>query len=635
MKDNFNIKNLKTIIFPIICIICAVYLQFLQIQFSIRDYLAYFFDLKFLFLLLNLAAVFALDLLFFIITRRWSVALCFSCVICAIMGIGNYHVTAYHGYPLFPSVMANAGAAMNVMSGYRPIIDARFWIILLITLAQFCLIRILRVWEKKNKNNNKNDISRSIRVWTPPVALLCDILIIGAIVFSFHSALVSSSTGEAICQYGFPACFLDDLKYTLYPCQAPEGYTPEALADLLDSSSMTDNINNNNLYNLDSNLNNKLDNNNLIEKPDIIIILNETFCDLSIYADLKPDNQDYMRKFYNIPGAVYGHAITPGIGGGTNNAEFELLTGNSMILLKRTSPFQYLNFQKVGVNLAQYLGKLGYISAAMHDRDGHNYARGKAYPAMGFDTVLLGPENFPDVGSNGNRMALDTRDYDYLIRQYENMPSDAPRFVYLLTYQNHGGWEQNPDDFDTVHTGDDFGEFTDDINEYMSTVKLSCDAFRGLIDYFSQSNRPVIVFMTGDHAPSFISDLPGKSAFSNLEERIVKRTTPYVIYNNYGADFSDIFSGTYQYASMFMFAPEIIKLAGLPLTDYYQDILNMRSAFPVLTSDSICMNADGDLNLYSADNNLNNNNLIKKYLYLEYNGLTSGDDENYKFYYLP
>ena len=239
------------------------------------------------------------------------------------------------------------------------------------------------------------------------------------------------------------------------------------------------------------------------------------------------------------------------------------------------------------------------------------------------------------MGSNGNRMALDTRDYDYLIRQYENMPSDAPRFVYLLTYQNHGGWEQNPDDFDTVHTGDDFGEFTDDINEYMSTVKLSCDAFRDLIDYFSQSDRPVIVFMTGDHAPSFISDLPGKFDFSNLEERIVKRTTPYVIYNNYGADFSDIFSGTYQYASMFMFAPEIVKLAGLPLTDYYQDILNMRSAFPVLTSDSICMNADGDLNLYSADNNLNHNNLIKKYLYLEYNGLTAGDDENYKFYYLP
>ena len=621
-----NIQNitLKSALLSVL----IIYLQFSQLQFSVHDYIARLFDLKIPFLIFDLLIILAADLLFFLIARRWSAALGIHCVICAVFGVANYHVTEYHGYPLFPSVMANTGAALNVMSGYRPIIDARFWAILILTLAEFRLIALLRAWEKNNPSETELKSkpgyqSPKKRILTL-AALIFDIFIIIIIMFfGIRGTLVTLSAEKAITQYGFPACFLDDLKCVLYPRQMPEGYNTRAINDILSGfESNSGDGNHQDHFTGENNNNNNIN-------PDIILILNETFCDLDVYADVMPD-RDYMSAFYHIPGAVYGYAITPGIGGGTNNAEFELLTGNSMALLKRTSPFNYINFQKSSLNLARYFKQFGYQTAAMHNRDGSNYNRNRAYPAMGFDTILLGPEHFPDAGANGNRVGLDSHDYDYLIRQYENMPSDSPRLIYLLTYQNHGGWGQNPDEFDTVHTKNHFGDLTDDVNEYLSTVALSCQAFVELTDYFAQSERPVIILMTGDHAPSFISNLPGKRAYDELTEQIIKRTVPYVIYRNYQDNHHQ--DNLPEYINTFMFAPLVVRLAGLELTDYYQAILNAQAAFPVFTSNYIRMDTNGDLSFYHPSDPYNDP--ITKYLYLEYNALIAGDDYQEK-YYLP
>jgi hypothetical protein len=65
---------------------------------------------------------------------------------------------------------------------------------------------------------------------------------------------------------------------------------------------------------------------NVLEKyPDIILILNESFFDLSVYNNIQTD-LDYLADFYSVEGATYGYAIAPYIGGGTNDSEFELLT---------------------------------------------------------------------------------------------------------------------------------------------------------------------------------------------------------------------------------------------------------------------------------------------------------------------
>ena len=49
-----------------------------------------------------------------------------------------------------------------------------------------------------------------------------------------------------------------------------------------------------------------------------------------------------------------------------------------------------------------------------------------------------------------------------MIDHYDAMP-DGPRFMYMLTFQNHGGYEKNDDSLDVIHVSEDFGDLTDDL----------------------------------------------------------------------------------------------------------------------------------------------------------------------------
>ena len=59
-----------------------------------------------------------------------------------------------------------------------------------------------------------------------------------------------------------------------------------------------------------------------------------------------------------------------------------------------------------------------------------------------------------------------------MLSKYEDN-QDGPRFMYLLTYQNHGGYEQNDNEYDTVYIQKELGDLTDDVNEYLSSVEKS------------------------------------------------------------------------------------------------------------------------------------------------------------------
>ena len=396
---------------------------------------------------------------------------------------------------------------------------------------------------------------------------------------------------------------LEDAGHTLHPITEPEGYSLDFLTEVeIPEAQEAD------------------------EKPDIILILNESFFDFGVYTDIKADT-DYLSRFYGLEGAVYGYAVSPMIGGGTNNTEYELLTSNSMYLLNADAPFNYLDLKK-GENLIRFLDSIGYETCGMHCATPTNYSRDKAYPALGFDHVILGKSQFETLQYYGNRPWLDADNYQDMIKTYECL-GEEPRFIYLLTYQNHGGYEQNPSEFDKVHTNADFGEFTDDVNEYLTGVQMSAEAFRELTDYFSTSDRPVIICMLGDHAPSFISSIPSSTGMSDENREIAVRSVPYVIWANFEMHTD---CGPADYASMVDLAPIILKSAGLPLTAYYQTILDLHKDIPVRTSQGTFMKEDGAIE--NIDPNREDCQKMMQYYYLEYNALNGGKEYQEQFFKL-
>jgi phosphoglycerol transferase MdoB-like AlkP superfamily enzyme len=196
----------------------------------------------------------------------------------------------------------------------------------------------------------------------------------------------------------------------------------------------------------------------------------------------------------------------------------------------------------------------------------------------------------------------------------------------MLTFQNHGGYEMNDASYDTVHVGRDYGELNEEINEYLTSVAMSGDAFAELTEYFASVDRPVIVCMLGDHAPSFIDEIESTIPRSDDEKAIAERSVPYVVWSNYGADLS----ACPEITDVFGLMPELIHAAGLPLTSYYRTILDLKESFPVLASNGLYLTSDGEIGTYDAADPACD--AIKRYYTMAYNAMIAGDDYSEDFY---
>ena len=150
---------------------------------------------------------------------------------------------------------------------------------------------------------------------------------------------------------------------------------------------------------------------------------------------------------------------------------------------------------------------------------------------------------------------------------------------------------------------------------------MSAEAFRELTDYFSTSDRPVMICMLGDHAPSFISSIPSSTDMSDEKREIAACSVPYVIWANFEmhTDYEPA-----DYASMVDLAPIILKSAGLPLTAYYQTILDLHQSIPVRTAQGTFMKEDGTIE--KIDPNREACQQMMQYYYLEYNALNGGKE---------
>ena len=563
-------------------------LQFYMMQYSILSSPSLFFTLTPYYYFLNIAFFVAVGLALAIFLQRWRRALTVSCVFFTVWALANHYVFLFHASPLYFSELANAATAMNVLPNYRFTLAQAPWSVLGTCVLMFTALRTFSTVEKRYP----------VGGWRPTMlrallAVLLALPIYHTLLSSGAKSISGSTPTFYISRYGFVCTALSNVRQTLDPYVVPEGFSTEALPAAQPVSADTDCV-----------------------KPDIILIVNESFCDLDDYMTLNAD-WDYMAPFYGLDGARYGHAVTPSVGGGTNNTEYELLTGFPYYLVTAYAPFNYLNFNRIDCTVPRYLGALGYTSLAMHFYSDTNYHRSITYPAMGFDDTLLGPtEDLSDAG-NGRRGHLDSSYYAVMNRVYASQAEDGPpRLYYLLTFQNHGGYYQNPAELDTVHAAADTdADMADQLNEYLSSVALSARAFADLTAFYSRTDRSVVICMVGDHAPSFIQELSSDRGFSSQQLQIARRTVPYVLWSNCGIDFS----GCPDQINVFGLVPQILYAAGLPITQYYRSILDMERAFPVLLNNGLTMDSEGQTVYYDVSDPRFAS--VKNYLYLSYAGL--------------
>lgn len=577
----------------VLTIMFFLYLQQFQITCGLRPAKKLIFmDPRWV--ILNMIIVSIPFLILYVISRRVDIAILLNALICTIFSLINYHVLIYHGSPFLARDINNIGTALDVFGGYKFILSFATISCCIIFFAEI----ICYYWLYRKKEWFRRKISRKpILFFTAANAIIVFLCFFSPIAL-FQSNLITWSWEEEVLEYGYSICFCNSVYSLSHTTFKPEGYSADQI--IAEPASEGNGA-----------------------TPDLFIIVNESLCDISQYADV-PESRTLFEQMEKIPAVISGNAICPYSGGGTNDTEYELLTSNSVALLNMSAPFASMSMKDVN-NVASYLKKMGYTSIAMHCRPASNYSRNTAYYELGFDQVILGQENFKYFSINGNRECLDSDNFKDMLDQYD-LCENIPRFVYLLTFQNHGGYEQNDGDFDTVHVKGDYGEYTDDINEYLSSLAYSISAYEQLVAELAETKRPVVILMVGDHAPSFLASLDPAENYTEEVSEILLRTVPYYVWSNVSLNKSVL----NEYATMTDLVPMLLKSAGMPLSSYYETILKMNQEIPVRTPSGVYM--DNVHRIGQKGTNEKYTQLLNNYYYMEYNNIKKEDDYNAAWY---
>ena len=557
---------------------------------------------------LNALTAFCLTLILFALLGKWSRATGISGAVFTLIALINYYTRDLHGSALMPQDILNLGTAAEVMGSYTLKITQDVVKIVLLYLPILAIV-FVQAQLVKGAPKRAGWKARGVRAAGSALGVFL-VMFFGY----FGPVTIKPKTTygwawqNTYYTYGYLAGTIEATSLMADPVIEPENYNDAAAVN---TARKADD------YIAPASPESAED------YPDIVLILSESFYDFDLVTDLQADT-DIMPVTKNLPNSVYGHTISPHVGGGTNSTEYEMLTSNSLILMPSITPFNWLNLYNAN-SVVSYLKGLGYSTMAAHPYTNSNYRRDSAWLAMGFDETHF-QDDFTSQEYYGSRpYQTDSATYRDLEGLYEAMPEDQPRFVFLVSIQSHGDYDMNPPEEDIVHAATDYGEYDSIMDEYLSNIYMTDRAFGELTEYlteqYEKTGRKVIVAMAGDHAPSFVDHVADHTFTDENNLQILERSTPYLIWANYPLENAGQTSATDEYnrMDMCMLAPTLVENAGLPLTPYYQYLLALKQVAPVVTAANDYMDADGVTHTYGENAELDA--WVHGYFYLEYNNI--------------
>lgn len=593
-------------VLPCLLAVAAAFVAWFQLELSDAVTAGYLLGQLPVYALLNALTAFCLTLAVYLFAGRWFVSTGVSGAVWTILAIVNYYTRDLHGSAVMPQDVLNLGTAAEVMGSYTLHVDAKVAGIALLYLPVLALAFVQARLERGRRGVRASWPAR-LRRAACSLAGAFAILYLGY--FSPWPVMPVGDYGwnwqPTYYTYGFLAGTVRATSLLADPVIRPADATEETAADALALAAEYEPA----AAEADPQ-----------DYPDIVMILSESFYDISLVTDPQADI-DYLANLHGLENSIQGHVVSPHIGGGTNHSEYEMLTSNSLMLAPAVTPYNWLDLDGAE-SIVSYLKDLGYATLAAHPYTGSNYNRDTAWVRLGFDETHFA-ESFPTRESYGDRpYQTDSATYRDLEALYEAMPEDQPRFAFLVSIQTHGDYDMNAPELDLVHAAADYGRYDAEVDEYLSCIALSDQAIGELCDYFTQvyeeTGRRVIVCLAGDHAPSFIDHIADHDGISDNDLWMLERSTPYFIWANYPLENAGQASEADSCSRMDLcdLAPTLAEQAGLPLSDYYRYILNMKQDILVQTGGCDYMDETGVLRAYGSDPA--DDALLRGYFALEY-----------------
>ena len=492
--------------------------------------------------------------LLFFITGSGRLALRIETGIAFIYGLVNHYVMAFRSTPLVPWDIFSVKTAASVVGNYdfTPTED------LLKVCGAFVLLFVLLHFVK---------LRFPYGVFLRVIPTVC----LGLVLCTFINLLWDDDFQTDSYLYpflftpahmtkvnGMAVTFAMDMEYVYV--EKPDGYNKDRAEEILEEYEVTE----------DEGLSWQTE-----EYPNIIVIMNEAFSDLSVLGDFET-NQDYMPFIHSLQqgyaNTVTGNLMVSVCGGNTANSEFEFLTGHTMDYFPVGSiPYQqYINGEIPSV--ASQLKELGYMTYGMHPYNSTGWNRNKVYPWLGFDESYF-VKDFTDRRYIRDYVS-DKSAYEKIIEVYENKEQGTPAFIFEVTMQNHGGYTNEYEHFTPEVHAEDLNSAQ--LDQYLSLIKVSDREFENLVEYFSTENEKTIIVFFGDHQPSDAVVRPilrwnGVNASNmSVEQAQLRYVVPYVIWANYDME-EEVQADT----DISFLMADVFERAGLPMSAYQNFLLEL------------------------------------------------------------
>ncbi len=545
------------------------------------------------------------ELIFFLLFGLFGslrVSLIIETIFFTIFGLANYYVISFRSTPIQPWDFLSLKTAGSVASNFTytlptPII----WKILALIAMIVVFTRLkLKLPVKKYCSMRAGITSIAVLMLTNFTMNIHDESYIAKM--HLYDKLFTPTT--IFYRDGGAVAFLMELKYM--SVEVPAHYSEKGAKNLLESQ--TEPV---------QNPIGTTDSSKEQTYPNVIVIMDEAFSDLSVLGDFTT-NEDYMpfiHSLQNSDEATTGFVNVSVVGGNTANSEFEFLTGNTMAFLPAGSVAYQQYISDTIDSLPYYMNQLGYRTIAMHPFRATGWSRDVVYDYMTFDETY-----FSDSFSGYHKIRSyysDEACVEKIIESYENIQDedpDEPMFMFLVTMQNHSSYTTEYENFTpniTVEGNDSFA-----LSSYLSLMQHSDKALEKLIDYFSSIEEDTIIVFYGDHQPADsvannIYQLNGINKANLTDEELgLRYKVPFVIWTNFETNVEHDVETSANFLGL-----KMLQKAGIPLPNYWQFLSTVEEKLPVLSAQTV-MDADGNYTSLKEQENLLHDYKVLQYYQL-------------------
>ena len=286
------------------------------------------------------------------------------------------------------------------------------------------------------------------------------------------------------------------------------------------------------------------------QHPHVILILAEAFSELALSDGITFTNEfDPTYHYRRVRDeSLHGYIVVPNFGGGTADAEFDILTGISTRQFRQMA-FSYMLITREFPGIVSIFNELGFHSQALHPGYAWFYNRQNVFEFLGFDNFMAN-DYFADAPTRGGYITEEAT-FDRLIERFEEhleLRPNRPLFEFVITIQNHGPYDEAKHPNSYTIEFDSYPELSESDMNMLRTYfygLYDIDVQLGrLTDYFRASDEPVVIVYFSDHMPLVTRGIldahhhaPADSALAQeLWPLIGDFTVPFIIWQNDAAD---------------------------------------------------------------------------------------------------